>query len=66
MEKEFTIIIEETISQEFKVVANTMEDAIKIGIKNYKDNLFIVEDASLSETKIGILETNGEFCWSKL
>lgn len=44
--KKYVVTIEETISQDFDVEANSLEEALEIARKKYYDGEFIVESES--------------------
>ena len=44
--KNFVVTIEETISQDFNVEANSLEEALEIARKKYRSCEFIVESES--------------------
>ena len=44
--KKYVVTIEETISQDFDVEANSLEEAFEIARKKYRDGKFIVESES--------------------
>ena len=44
--KNFAVTIEETISQDFNVEANSLEEALEIARKKYRDGEFVVESES--------------------
>ena len=52
--KKFCIVIEETISEEFEVEAETKEDAIKNAIEKYKSGEFVLSPGNLESKKISI------------
>lgn len=44
---EYTVVIEETIVQEFKIVAKSAEDALKQTEKKYKNEEFILDSGEV-------------------
>lgn len=44
--KKYVVTIEETISQDFDVEANSLEEALEIARKQYRDGEFVVESES--------------------
>ncbi len=50
--KKFCVVIEETISEEFEIDAETKEDAISKAIEKYKSGEFILSPGNLESKKI--------------
>lgn len=46
-EKTYSIIIEETITQEFKVIAESQEEALRIAEQKYKAQEFVLTPGNL-------------------
>ncbi len=67
MKKEFIVFIEETATQAFKVMAEDANEAEIIGIKNYKDGAFVLDNPHLTEKCISVqeAETGRNHGWSK-
>lgn len=61
----YRIIIEETITDEFELEANTIKEALENATKNYKTSKFFLEPGCLEETKIKVIdeENNKESEW---
>ncbi len=53
--KEFTIAVEETLVQEFKVMADSTEDAINITEKKYKDGELVLESGEVQFRHMAVL-----------
>ena len=53
-------IIEEVISQEFEVEVTSLENAYEEIRQMYKDQKLILENPSLTEANLMIVEENGE------
>lgn len=58
--KEFTIVIEETVSQPFVVVANDAEEAMKIAEDKYKNGEFVLEPGELVCKQMTIVSPDDE------
>lgn len=58
--KEFTIVIEETVSQPFVVVANDGEEAMKIAEDKYKNGEFVLEPGELVCKQMTIVSPDDE------
>lgn len=54
------VIIEEIISQQFEVEVSGMKDAYKEIREKYKSGELTVEDATLTQANVMILDENGE------
>lgn len=52
--KKFYVMIEETISEEFEIEAESKEDAIKKAIEKYKSCEFILCPGNIESKKISI------------
>ena len=55
--KEFTIAIEEMTVQEFKVIADSEEEAIELAEKKYKDGEFVLESGEVHFKQMTVLNT---------
>lgn len=58
--KKYTVTIEETISQNFEIEAESREEAFKIAEKKYKDGELVVENGNLITTVLGV----DNDCWT--
>ena len=58
--KEYTIVIEETIVQEFKVTAENAEKALEIAYFKYKSKEFVLEDAEVQSTHMSVTKPENE------
>ena len=56
----YTIIIEETIAQEFDIEANNFNEAIEKGILKYKNSEFIVENSEVQHKQIAVVNPDTE------
>ena len=54
------IIIEETISKEFEVEVNNIENAYNEIRDKYRMGEIVVEDANLIDAQLAILDNNGQ------
>ena len=52
--KKFCVTIEEIISDEFEIEAESKEDAISKAIEKYKSGEFVLEPGNLESKKISI------------
>ena len=53
--KEFTIAIEETVVQEFRVMAESAEDAIELTEKQYKNGELILESGEVQFRQMAVV-----------
>ena len=58
--KKYFVVIEETISEEFEIDAESKEDAISKAIEKYKSGEFVLSPGNLESKKISIVD-NSEF-----
>jgi len=56
----YTVLIEEALSQEFEVEANSPDEAVMIAKRNYREGEFIVQCGIVQNTKLQIVEAAGE------
>ncbi len=57
----YKITIEETISQEFEIEANSIEEAKEKAIKDYKSGKLVLEFGAVLEKQINVInESNNE------
>lgn len=54
----FTVVIEETVSQDFDVEANSQEEAIKIARDKYRNGEFVLEPGNLELAQIMLCNGN--------
>ena len=52
--KKFTVTIEETVTQDFKVEAETAEEALRIAEEKYSDGEFVLEPGEVIAKKVAI------------
>lgn len=52
--KKFTVTIEETVTQDFKVEAETAEEALRIAEEKYSDGEFVLEPGEVIAKKMAI------------
>ena len=65
--KKFKVIVQEVISQEFEVVANSIEEAAQITKMNYDEEKFVVDDPMVESRKIFVQDEKGEYEeWSEI
>lgn len=57
---EYRIIIEETLVQEFKVIAENAEKALEQARKNYKNGLFVLEFGEVQFKQLAIIDPYSE------
>lgn len=50
----YTITIEETVTQDFKVEAESPEEALQIASQKYSDGEFVLEPGDVTEKKMAI------------
>lgn len=53
--KKFTIAIEETIVEEFKIYAESAEEALEIAHKKYKNHEIILEESEVQYAQMAIV-----------
>lgn len=58
--KKYVVIIEETVSGEFTVTADSEEDAGKIARERYNNTEFVLEPGNLIGRKMAVLSRDGE------
>lgn len=58
--KEYSIVIEETINQEFKVNANSAAEALDIAQQKYKKCEFVLDNASCTFRTMAIASPQDE------
>ena len=56
--KKYVICIEETVSDEFEIFAESKEDAIEIAIEKYKNAEFVLEPGVLCFKQMAIVSPN--------
>lgn len=56
----FNITIEETIAQTFLVDGESIQDAMKNAIKQYKDDILTVDNGELQAAKVLVYDNNGQ------
>lgn len=61
--KEYTVVIEETIVQTFKVMAESAEKAAAIGADKYRKGEFEVDQGALEEANVRAIGNGGETDW---
>lgn len=54
----FTVIIEETVSQDFDIEANSQEEAIKIARDKYRNGEFVLEPGNLELAQVMLYNGN--------
>lgn len=60
MKTNYKVTIEETISQDFEVEANTIMDALEIAEQKYKNGIFVLSPGTLVCTKISADDGKGD------
>lgn len=58
--KTFTIAIEETVTEEFEVIANDVEEALKIAEHKYRNEQFILCPGEVQSRQIAVLDPYNE------
>lgn len=58
MKQEFTVIIEETVSEEFEVCAENRKEAIKKATENYKTGKFLLEPGNIIFRQMAIINSS--------
>jgi len=58
--KEYTITIEETIAQEFKVMADNLENAVALTETNYENGKLVLENGEVQSKKIAVIKPDEE------
>ena len=58
--KTFTIAIEETVVEEFKVIANDVEEALKIAEHKYRNEEFILCPGEVQSRQMAVLNLSNE------
>jgi hypothetical protein len=54
----FNITIEEVVSSDFKIEANTYEEAIKLAKEKYNKGELVLEPGNVNSKQLGILNGN--------
>ncbi len=54
--KEFTITIEELVAQKFKVIADSVNEAIELAEKKYKDGVFVLESGEVQFKQMAVVD----------
>lgn len=64
--KLFKIVIEETVSDEFEVYADNLDDAVQIAKSNYSKGKFVLSPGNISNKKLAVIDmdNNSEYEWS--
>lgn len=52
--KKFCVVIEETVSDEFEIYADSKEDAIKKAVEKYKSGEFVLSPGNVESKKISL------------
>ena len=64
--KKYVVTIEEAISQDFEIEAETSEDAMKIAEEKYNSGEFVLEPGNLSAKQMAITSPDDEVTeWSE-
>ena len=58
--KKYTVVIEETIVEEFQVVAQTEKEALEIAHKKYKNNEFVLEHGEVQYVQMAVVKPQKE------
>ena len=63
--KLFKIVIEETVSDEFEVYADNLDDAVQIVKSNYNKGKFVLSPGNISGKKLAVIDmnNNSEYEW---
>jgi rRNA-processing protein FCF1 len=54
--QKYTILIEETVVEQFEVVAKTEKEAIEIARKKYKNEEFILESGEVQYAQMAVVQ----------
>lgn len=60
MSKSYHIVIEETISEEFTVEAQSKDEAIKKAIESYRNGTFVLSPGSLEHKQLMVEGEDGQ------
>jgi len=56
--KKFAVVIDEICSESFEVLAENIDEAIKIGIKKYEDGEFVFDAGKIVAREISVQNYN--------
>ena len=56
--KKFKITIEEVVSEEFEVTAESVEDAVRIAEKKYNSGEFVLEPGNLTGKRLSVNDSD--------
>ena len=61
MKKTYTVVIKETVTEEFEIEAESERDAIEQGIQKYKACEWVLEPGDLEEAIIAVIDEKGNY-----
>jgi hypothetical protein len=56
MKRKYTLVIEETVTDEFEVFAESREEALKKAIENYKKGIFVLEPGHVQHRQMAVVD----------
>ncbi len=60
MKKTYTVVIKETVTEEFEIEAENENDAKEKGIRKYKACEWVLEPGELEEATIAVIDEKGD------
>ena len=58
--RKYRVVIEETVSEEFEIEANSEEEAVSKAIQEYKSGNFVVGSDNVERRQISVVDKDGE------
>lgn len=58
--RKYRVVIEETISEEFEIEANSEEEAVSKAIQEYKSGNFVIGSDNVEHRQISVVDKDGE------
>ena len=58
--RKYRVVIEETVSEEFEIEANSEEDAVSRAIQEYEAGNFVVGSDNVECRRISVVDKDGE------
>ena len=58
--RKYRVVIEETVSEEFEIEANSEEDAVSKAIQEYEAGNFVVSSDNVGGRQISVVDKDGE------
>ncbi len=65
MKEKYRVIIEETLSDEFTVEAESEKDAIDEAIRQYKNGNLVLEPGNIEQRQVSLVIDNAGFQWTE-